>query len=385
MLTLAREALARGHRVDVVAGIGEGPFRGRVPGDARLVSLLGDRAPGRAAFARSKTLRMAAALPAFVRYLKKERPEVMLASGTPTNLSALIARRLSGTQTAVVVSVNVPVSVATAQRSRPLLKRLVRRWYREADAVIANATALADDLKRLIGLAPERVTVISNPIDTEEIHRLSTAVVEHPWLAAKSGALDERPPVILAVGKLKPQKDFSTLISAFAIARRQRPLRLLILGEGEQREALLGLAESLGVADDVALAGFVANPFAYMARAAMLVQTSRWEGFSNVVAEALACGCPVVATECAGGTSEILAGGGFGRLVGVGDEQAIAAAILATLVEPPPRDELRRRAESFGMKAAVERYLEVLAGCLEGKSGTARQAGVRTSRYSSTA
>jgi len=385
LLTLAREALARGHRVDVVAGTGEGPFRDRVPGGARLVSLLADGGLGRVAFTRSKTLRMAAALPAFVRYLKKERPEVMLASGTPTNLAAIIARRLARVRTAVVVSVNVPVSVATVQRSRPLLRRMVRRWYSEADAVIANAAALADDLTSLIGLGPDRVIVIANPIDIDEIRRLSAAAVEHPWLSTPGEASGEWPPVILAVGKLKPQKDFSTLIAAFAIARRQRPLRLLILGEGEQREALLRLSETLGVAGDVALPGFVANPFAYMARAAMLVQTSRWEGFSNVVAEALACGCPVVATACAGGTSEILANGRFGRLVGVGDERAIAAAILATLVEAPPREELRRRAESFGMKAAVDRYLEVLAGCLESRSGTAHEAGTRTSRYSSTA
>jgi glycosyltransferase involved in cell wall biosynthesis len=109
-----------------------------------------------------------------------------------------------------------------------------------------------------------------------------------------------------------------------------------------------------------------------MARAAMLVQTSRWEGFSNVVAEALACGCPVVATDCPGGTREILADGRYGRLVAVGDVSAIAAAILATLTESPPREELRRRADSFGVEVAVERYLEVLAGCLESSNGTRR-------------
>jgi glycosyltransferase involved in cell wall biosynthesis len=156
-------------------------------------------------------------------------------------------------------------------------------------------------------------------------------------------------------------------------------MRLLILGEGEERHALQRLVETLGVGSDVALPGFAANPFAYMARASMLVQTSRWEGFSNAVAEALACGCPVVATDCAGGTRELLADGRFGRLVDVGDVAAIAAAILATLTEPPPRDQLRRRAESFGVEVAVERYVEVLAGCLESNSGT------RRSRSSSTA
>jgi glycosyltransferase involved in cell wall biosynthesis len=185
--------------------------------------------------------------------------------------------------------------------------------------------------------------------------------------------------VILAVGKLKPQKDFATLVRAFAEARRQRAMRLIVLGEGEERDSLRRLAEKLGVAVDVAIPGFAENPFAYMARAAMLAQTSRWEGFSNVVAEALACGCPVVATDCPGGTREILAGGRFGRLVAVGAVPAIAAAILATLAESPPRDELRRRAESFGVTIAVERYLEVLAGCVESSNDT------RRSRSSSTA
>jgi glycosyltransferase involved in cell wall biosynthesis len=146
-------------------------------------------------------------------------------------------------------------------------------------------------------------------------------------------------------------------------------MRLLILGEGEEHDALRRLAESLGIAADVAIPGFAVNPFAYIARAAMLIQSSRWEGFSNVVAEALACGCPVVATDCPGGTREILADGRYGRLVAVGDVRAIGAAILATLAESPSRDELRRRADSFGVEGAVERYVEVLVGCVESSNG----------------
>lgn len=310
---------------------------------------------------------MAAAVPALVRYLRRARPDVVLSSSTPANLAGLVARRIARVATAVAVSVNVPVSSATAERSRPLLGRLVRRWFPEADAVIANSDFLVEDVVAFAKLDRSRVSVIPNPIDVEEIARASRDNVEHPWM---SGLSPSQPPVILGVGKLKPQKDFATLIRAFAEARRRQPLRLLIVGEGEQRDELVGLAETLGVSDDVANPGFVHNPFAYMARAAMLVHTSRWEGFSNVVAEALACGCPVVATDCPGGTREILDGGSFGRLVPVGDVDAIAAAILATLVEVPRRDELRRRARSFGIDAAVDRYTEVLAGCLK-RSGRA--------------
>jgi glycosyltransferase involved in cell wall biosynthesis len=371
--------LRRGHRADVVVGTATGAFLDHVPREARLVPLLGSVSE---VLLRSKSLRMAAAVPPLVRYLKRNRPDVMLSSGTPANLAALVARRVAGTSTAVAVSVNVPVSTATAERSRPLLGRLVRRWYPEADAVIANAAALAEDVAKFAELDRALVSVIPNPVDTEEIVRQARRRVSHPWV--QEGPAEQQP-LILAVGKLKPQKDFATLVRAFAEARRQRPLRLLILGEGEERSRLLRLAESLGVAEDVAIPGFSDNPFAYMARAAMLVQTSRWEGFSNVVTEALACGCPVVVTDCPGGTRDILDGGRFGRLVDIGDASAIAEAILDTLAEAPPRELLRRRAESFGIEEAVERYLEVLGGCLEHRHETIAGAGTRRSPYSSTA
>lgn len=374
LLTLAREMMARGHRADIVVGRAGGPFRDRVPAGAQVVAL--HTAVVSAVLRRSKSLGMGAAIPALVRYLRRARPDVVLSSGTPANLAVLFARRIASVGTAVAISVNVPVSTATAEPGRPFLGRLVRRWYGEADVVIANAEALADDVARFAGLDRSRVHVIANPIEVETIRRLAQDAVRHPWL---SSVENDEAPVILAVGKLKPQKDFSTLVRAFAEARRHRPMRLLILGEGEERGALLRLAERLGVAADVALPGFADNPFAYMARATLLVQTSRWEGFSNVVVEALACGCPVVATDCIGGTREILDGGRFGRLVPVGDVAAIAEAILATLAEPPNRDLLRGRAQSFGVEAAVESYLEVLVGCRESRDG------MRTSRSSSTA
>ena len=174
--------------------------------------------------------------------------------------------------------------------------------------------------------------------------------------------------MVLGVGMLKPQKDFATLIRAFARLRASRPARLVILGDARGaakdlafRDELKALPAALGIAEDVAFPGFVANPFAWMARAACFALSSRWEGLGNVVIEALACGCPVVSTDCPSGPAEILAGGRYGRLVPVGDAAALAEAIAATLDAPPPRAELLARAERFSRARAAEEYLALLS------------------------
>jgi glycosyltransferase involved in cell wall biosynthesis len=185
--------------------------------------------------------------------------------------------------------------------------------------------------------------------------------IDHPWLAPGSA------PVVLAVGRLTPTKDFPTLLRAFAQVRQALPARLIILGEGKNPEEsaarqieLMEMAAELGIAADVALPGFVINPLAYMARASVFVLSSVWEGFGNVIAEALACGCPVVSTDCPDGPGEILERGRYGRLVPVGDHGAMAAAILETLRGPPEPHILHGRAALFSVDRAVERYLGAL-------------------------
>lgn len=324
LLTLAREFLARGHAVDLVTGSDAGPFRHCAPGGATLVSLAGPAhaLPG---VVRRKSLRMLASLPTLVRYLNDSPPDVLLGGSTPANLAALAARAIARSGVPVAASVNVPLSRSTGARGRPLLGRLVRRLYPSADAVIANASFLAEDAARFAGLAIGRVTTIPNPVAVDEIQRAAGEPPSSPLLG------DDAVPLVLAVGKLKAQKDIATLLDAFREVRDARPARLLVLGSGELHDELVRRAAALGLADDVRFAGFVANPFPYMARARVFVSSSRWEGFSNVVAEALACGCPVVATDAPGGVAELLGGGRFGRLVGVGDARAMARAILQTL------------------------------------------------------
>jgi glycosyltransferase involved in cell wall biosynthesis len=209
-------------------------------------------------------------------------------------------------------------------------------------------------LVSLFGIEPERVHVVYNPVVTDDIFDLARESVAHPWLAAKEL------PVILGVGRLEAQKDFTTLIHAFAIVRRERPCRLLILGEGNERPLLEATVHEVGLSTDVQLLGFVENPYAVMARSDVFVLSSRWEGFGNVLVEAMATGCSLVATDCPSGPREILQDGRLGPLVPPGDPAAMAAAILHSLQNPVDREALVTAARAFTAAACADGYLDVI-------------------------
>jgi glycosyltransferase involved in cell wall biosynthesis len=298
-----------------------------------------------------------AAVPALARYLRRERPDVILSATTPLNVAAVSAKCLSRAPVRLVISQHNPVSETIAfrqYRSAPVMAHLVRKFYPAADAVVAVSTGIADDLKNAIGLNGATVSIIHNPVITDGIAPLREARVEHPWFA------DGGPPVVIGVGRLTPQKGFDDLIRAFALVRARRDARLVILGSGRDHPQLIELVHGLGLDGVVDLPGWVPNPHAYMARADLFVLSSRYEGFGNVLVEALACGCPIVATNCVGGPADILEGGRFGRLVPVGALEAMAEAILEALDAPADVDALRRRAMDFHVDRIVERYCEVL-------------------------
>jgi len=366
MLTLAGAFAARGHRVDVVVPRSRGPFAAQLSPAVRLVALepLAGRLP---CIGSRRPLLVLAAVPALVSYLRREWPDAVLSTSTAANLACACARGLAGSDTPVVLSANIHLSAAIARRARPwrpVLRWLARRTYSRADAVIAISGGVADDLARAAGVPHQRVHAIHNPVSIDEIRNRARAPLDHPWLAPSE------PPVLLAVGKLAPQKDYPTLLRAFARVRAARHARLVILGEGPQRSKLARLARRLGIASDVALRGFEPNPHAWMARASVFVLSSAWEGFSNALAEALACDCPVVSTDCPSGPAEILDGGAFGPLCPVGDDRALAGAILRVLETPLSRDALRARAATFSVDAAADRYLEVLLGACRAARGS---------------
>jgi glycosyltransferase involved in cell wall biosynthesis len=347
---LAQALLRRGHRVDVLMLSVE---RGldSIPAGARVIQMDPPLRKWRAVPAHY------AAIPALVRYLRRERPDVLLSATTPLNIAAISARYLSRVRVRLVIGQHNPVSMTIAfrqYRSAPVMAQLVRKFYPFADAVVAVSTGIAEDLENVIGLKGTKVNVIHNPVITDALVSLRHAPVEHPWFS------DGGPPVIIGVGRLSRQKGFDDLIRAFALVCSHRDARLLIFGNGSERARLTELTDDLGLGAIVDLPGWVTNPHAYMARANLFVLSSRYEGFPAVLVEAMACGCPVVAADCLGGPTDILEGGRWGPLVPVGDIEAMAKAMLEALDTPPDADALRRRAMDFHVDRIVERYCEVM-------------------------
>lgn len=380
MLATAGALRERGYKVDVVVAEAIGPLAGSLPEGVRLLELKrGPRWLARKCILQAepptwqrllpsgllalKLPNRLPYLPSLVRYFGEERPKAVLTAGLSANLLAVWARDLARSPARVVASQRTTMScvMTTWSWKRRFFPALIRRNYLAADAVIAVSKGVADDLAAHFGIPRGRITVVHNPVVSRELRYKAASEVDHPWFV--SGA----PPVVLGVGRLAATKDYPTLIRAFARLRRVRDARLLILGAGKDAgqtarycAELMGLAAELGVSRDVALPGFVANPFPYMARAAVFVLSSRWEGFGNVLVEALACGCPVVSTDCPNGPAEILDRGRYGPLVPVGDDAALADAICRVLDAPPPREELTGRAELFTVERAVDRYIELL-------------------------
>src|SRR5574338_298398 len=271
--------------------------------------------------------------------------------------AAVLARGLAGVRTRIVGRLGTNLSAALEGRAglaRWLRTAPMRWFYPKVDHVVCVSQGVLEDTRALTGLPAERLSVIRNPVVTPRLAELADQPVDHPW------AGDPAVPLVLGAGRLTEQKDFPTLVRAFARLRAGRPARLAILGEGRQRSLLESLARDLGVAEDVALPGFTSNPYAWMSKARLFVLSSAWEGSPNVLTEALALGVPSVATDCPSGPREILAGGRWGPLVPVGDDAALAAAMAATLDEHQPPDVLRAEVAAYTRDAAAAAYLQVL-------------------------
>ncbi|SKB16029.1 Glycosyl transferase, group 1 [Planktothrix sp. PCC 11201] len=338
MINLAQGFAQRQKSVDLVLVKAEGPYLSQLHPQINVVKL--------------ESSRLISSLPRLINYLKEKQPKVLFSALEDTNFVALLAKKLAGVSTKVAVTVHNHLSREAenaTQLKRRLTPQLVGWFYPWADYVIAVSQGVADNLIQL-GVPAHKVQSIYNPIITPELLQNLHNRVDHPWFAPN------QPPVILGVGRLHAQKDFRTLILAFAQLRQQQPARLIILGEGEERSALQSLIQTLGLETDVALLGFVSNPYAYMAASAILVLSSAWEGFGNVLVEAMAAGTPVVSTNCDSGPSEILAAGRYGQLVTVGDPQAMATAIASTLATPPDSQMLRERAQIFSLENALDQY-----------------------------
>lgn len=341
MATVANGLASLGHPVDLVLVQRSGPYLDEISPEVSVVDL--------------NASRTAASVAPLARYLRRRRPSALLSALTHANLAALLATSVSGRGTRVVVSERDAVFPVRQGLTAKLRRRLTATMYARADLIVTVSEGVRTDVIREFGADPDQVLTVYNPLDIASIQQLSTEEAGHPWLD------DPQLPVFLAVGRLERAKGFDVLLDAFARTRADVPSRLVILGEGSLRGELLERAASLGVAAHVDLPGFQQNPFAWMARCDAFVLSSRNEGLPNALIQAMACGARVISTDCPHGPSEILERGRWGSLVPVGDADALATAMRATLeLEHPPR--VRERADDFSEDVLVRKYLAVLQG-----------------------
>lgn len=336
---LTREFLALGVDVDFVRIRGGlVPYPDDFPTDAEIVDLA----------TRSKR----DGIPALMRYLRRRTPDALLTAKDHAAQVGVLARALARSPTRVYIkTTNMPSEVIRRRAQRFMARRL----YRHADGVIAISQGVRDDVIANFGVPRERVHLIYNPMVTRDFAERLSAPPEHPW------AMEQEPPLILGAGRLTGQKDFATLIKAFALLRRRRACRLLIVGDGVERAALEALIRDQGLTDDVSLPGRTNDPVPLMRAAAVFALSSRYEGLGNVLVEAMAAGTRLVATDCPSGPREILADGRYGRLVPVGDPLAMADALDAALCEQRPDMTVADDGLDRFRAASVSRqYLEVM-------------------------
>lgn len=344
---LANRFLEQGLAVDFLLAETDSPYLGALNPAARVLPL--------------GTSNAVSGVPRLAWYLRRERPDAVLTQRIRLNVLAHRARALSGTRPRLYATLNTNLG-AQLQVMRPVKARhqgrMMQRWYPRNDGLIAVSEGVREDAARLLGMPPESIHLIRNPVVTDDLIAKANYPLADPWLEP------DQPPVLLAVGRLEPQKDYPTLLRAFAAVRARRPCRLLILGEGRLRGELTHLAAELGIAADLRLGGFVDNPYPYLRTCAVYVLASRWEGSGNSLTEAVALGRPAVSTDCPDGPREILMDGEYGRLVPMGDAQAMAAAIVQSLDSPPDPDHVRQAAERFRDDRSALDYLRVM-GFLE--------------------
>ena len=354
LVNLANGFSARGNRVDLVAARFEGERPADLHPDVRSIDLgaFSTRIP----WVRSRRRRwLPASAPELARFLKRERPDGLLCGGNYANLAGLWARQLAGVSTRVTLSEHNPISdsVSNPGRVKLFLPSLVRRFYPKADGIVAVSGSVADDLAEFSRIPRERIAAIWNPVVTPSLLARMAESPEHPeWVDGES-------PVVVTAARLAPQKDLETLLQAFARLRARREARLLVLGEGRSRPTLERSVRDLGLADDVRMPGRVANPLPYLKRSAAFALSSIYEGFGNVLVEALASGCAVVSTDCPGGPREILERGRYGRLVPVGDPAALARGLEDALDSPSDPATLQRRAQDFSVERIAQAYLDL--------------------------
>jgi glycosyltransferase involved in cell wall biosynthesis len=344
-VNLSTGLVERGHDVDLVLVSAEGQLLGELHGGVNVVDL--------------SARRVLTGVPPLHRYLRRSDPDLLYSMMPHNNVAAAIALTMNDDIPFVPSVHNMPSSEIGSTKD-VLLFLAARAVYANADHCVTVSEGVRNDLVRTTGLSREDITVIYNPIVSDRLKRQASRNPDHPWF--------DEADVILGAGRHIEQKGFETLLRAFAIAQENvsQELRLIITGHGPKTDEYRRLADSLGIAEDIDFPGFVDNIYAYLASGDLFVLPSRWEGFGNILVEAMACGTQVVATDCQSGPAEILEEGAYGRLVPVDDVHGLADAIVAQL-EGDRSFDVRKRASAFEIDTVAEAYEDLFADLVERK------------------
>ncbi|WP_454762124.1 glycosyltransferase [Caulobacter segnis] len=339
LVNLSRELVERGHEVTLVLARSPQPNSFTPDPRVRVVWL--------------HTPSITKLVPRLAEHLKSERYDAAFTGMPTSNLALLLARRIAGVKTAIVISErsNPQLEAASSRtwryRAAFMLQPFIYPW---ADAIIAVSTDLADALSKFARLPRRRIEVVYNPAYDERSPVTTLSEAPHPWLR------DRATPTVVGAGRFRDQKDFSTMLKVIAAVAAERPVRAIILGDGEQRDALKAEAAMLKLNGIVDFPGFVENVGDWLAFSDVFMLTSKWEGFGNILVQALAAGCDIVSTDCPDGPREILDGGRFGHLAPVGDVSALVVALNAALDAPPARETQHSRALDFTVTRSADRY-----------------------------
>jgi len=334
---------ACGKRVDFIVRSANVPYLDQLPAQVRVIE--------------TGPLKPKARLHQLCDYLAQQSPAILLTAKIADDETALRAKARCGGRTRFFLRPGTALISRMRLRGanpirRWLKSRKLRRLFRQADGIVTVSDGVAGEVAEVAGVEQGGIRVIRNPNITPEFYQLADEPLDDAWFDA------DAPPVIMGVGGLRRQKDFGTLIEAFAIVHRQRTCRLLILGQGRQHDKLQAQAKRLGLLADFRLGGFQSNPYKFLARARLFVLSSLWEGSPNVLTEALALGTPAVSTDCPSGPSEISAGGKYCRLVPLSDAQHLAEAMLQTLDNPPDTAWLKQAVQEYRMDISARNYIE---------------------------
>ncbi|MXR52998.1 glycosyltransferase [Halovenus sp. WSH3] len=334
---------ARGYAVELLLSRNEGKLRTELDDEVTVVTLQPDR---------TSVLGVGAHLPALVSYLRRREPALFLPHLRHPSVVSLTINRLFETETKIIPTHHAAFGQSTEQTVKDrVVESVVPRLYPAADGLIAVSDGVAEGLAARTPVDRKDISVLHNPVDVAEIQRRARQPVDHPWLE------DDDRDVVVFVGRHTEQKALDTWVRTFQRVYEENPdARGIIAGTGPQSEEIADAIEAAGLSEAVTMPGYVENPYGLMSRADVFLLSSRYEGLPTVLIEALACGCPVVATDCESGPREILDNGKFGVLAPVGDERALATGVTELLDAPPATDLLRARAAEFAPDAVLDAY-----------------------------